>query len=266
MRRIHNNWKMIVVVFVFAAASGSAWWHFDISSTTTAEPAGDGEYDAVGTVQREAILGVLGEIDLDRDALVALNLNAAQAEDVLADTRAWYEDNAANLAAWNVEIATRTAAVRALEKSIRMGPHREGRDAQLQSARRTLVAGRQTRQRSLNPLRMEVAVTLSQSQRDTWAIIADGYGSRMPIRMLALTGEQRHDYGKARRMFRLQYSGAENEEQHDEAVATWEAAQGSILTDSNRQVIAAWQEYASDSGQAVAGAMDTVLPPTDADA
>jgi len=265
MRHLKRQWKTVGVVFVLTVTGGALWWGGGGSVVATAEGGGEGEYDPVSGTLRAAIVQVLEELDLDRAALAALNVNATQAEQLVADVRAWVEDNRATLAAADQEIAARVPAVRTLEQAMRTGPAEDGHEAALAAARRALSAARGDRRTALDAVQTLVAQRLSVSQRDNWAAIQSGYGSRMPIRMLALTGTQRHDYGQARRWFRLQLAGAQTEQERETAQAAWEEARGDILTDENLEMIATWEQYVSDSSEAVAEAFDTVLPPADRD-
>jgi hypothetical protein len=82
-------------------------------------------------------VNLLAEFTLDRDAMIALNLSASQAESVLATVRQWRETNeAAQNKVLPNTLHQKIGAVRRLEKAIRMGPS----DAELAPALAVLSA------------------------------------------------------------------------------------------------------------------------------
>ena len=121
-----------------------------------------------------------------------LNLTAQQAVQIVGDARDWMERAEATLAAADARIAEQAIAVRRLEKAIRMGPADGQRDAALAAARDALAAARTARRAALSTLVTTISAQLSETQQATWTAIQQGYGQQMPIRMLALTSEQRH--------------------------------------------------------------------------
>jgi hypothetical protein len=260
MKQLKRNWKLLAGVFGLVSISGAVWWLNGSASVVVAQAGPPPEYAPVTDAQRDAMLAVLEDVSLDRDALVGLNVSAEQAVDLLAGTRQWFEANRSRLAALNATIGEKRVEVRRLEKAIRVGPREVGQDDDLASARQQLAAARRTYRQALGPLKSALAAEMSPTQRATWQVIERGWGRQMPIRMLALTSQQRHDYARALRRLRLQYAAADTAEARAAAQAAWEQALADILTDSDRQIIAAYEQYAPDAADAVANATNTVMP------
>lgn len=85
---------------------------------------GAGESPAVETVtaaECDAFGDLLAAVDLDRDALVALNMCATQAEVVLTALRNWHATAQHEVTACQARVAARFATIRQLERNVRAG-------------------------------------------------------------------------------------------------------------------------------------------------
>ena len=156
-------------------------------------------------------------------------------------------------------IDEKVLAVRQIERAIRMGPRELGQDEALAIARQDLGQARTAYATVLEPLEGSTNTLLSDSQQAAWAAIQSGHGQSMPIRMLALSDEQRLDVGRAWRHYRWQQGAASTAEQRAAAVNAWETALGQILSVDQENVVNAYHGYYADASGAVAGAFDTVL-------
>ena len=168
------------------------------------------------------------------------------------------------MASAQATIAVKTAQVRALRAAIRMGPAQEGQDDQLATAIAELLAARAAHQTALDPLRTAVRAELSESQRAAWASVEKGHGDRMPIRLLDLDAAQRLAVGNAWRVYRLSYAVASTAQEREAAVSVWHTALASITTQAQEGVMDAYAGYYVASSEAVAEALATVLPTSEA--
>ncbi|MCH8854213.1 MAG: hypothetical protein IID41_16415 [Planctomycetes bacterium] len=238
---------------------GLLWWMARDSSTALAYQNPPG-YEPVDVVQHDAILALLDDVALDRDALIALNVSANQAMALVAAARSWQVANAAAVAEDQTAIDEARTAVREARLAIAMGPYDEADNAALASALQQLAAAEAAYVALLGGLQTALAADCSESQQAAWSAIENGLGSSMPIRMLALSDQQRLDLSGARRRYRLQYASAGTTAERSQAVAAWEQAQGQILTQDQQTIMASHNSYYADSSAAVAQALDTVLP------
>lgn len=269
MQHLKRNWKVFTVTFVAVVCSAGVLWLTGLNTTASAQidpgtDGGDPDFTVITVVQRDATFSVLADVSLDREALVALNLSAEQATDILAATRTWLETNASEIAQLKEIIADKRDVVRQLEQSVRAGSAVSGQDQALVAARADLAAALRAYDTALNGIRTALAAELSESQRSTWATIENGWGREMPVRMLALTSGQRRDYGKALRQHELRVAAATTAQELAALQTAWQAALSSIFTDQNRQIIDAYFSYANEARQNVDNAVEDVLPTNDA--
>ncbi len=259
MKHLQRHWRMFSVCFcVTLLGGGLLWWTVRDSSTALAQdPPG---YEPLDVVQRDAVLALLDDVALDRDALIALNVSANQAGTLVAAARSWQETNAAAVAEDQAAINEARTAVREVRLAIAMGPYEEANDVALATALQQLASAEAAYATLLGGLKTSLAADCSESQQAAWSAIENGLGSSMPIRMLALSDQQRLDLSGARRRYRLQYASAGTTAQRSQAVADWEQAQGQILTQDQHTVMDSHNSYYADSSAAVALALETVLP------
>ncbi len=257
MRSLRRNWKSIVGVFGLIAVSSLFWWGSGTAPVASADPV---EYTVPSPAERSAILTVAEAIHLDRDALIALNVTGEQAVTILGGVRTWYDENKTTLTTRQTAVAHDRAAVRQIEKAIRLGPQDPEHESALATARQALATAQAAQAQLLASLKTTIDEALSESQRTTWAAIEHGFGRRMPIRMLAMTAGQRTDYGEALRRYRLQLTLARSTAERETATTAWQTAVASILTQDQEDLLAAYASYAPDAAAAVAEAYETVLP------
>jgi len=263
MQHLKRNWRIITVVALLITGGG-LWLGIGVHGRAVADPEPPGGYGELSQVERDATLGVMEDVALDRDALVALNLTGEQAEDLAAATREWCSESATTLATLRATIGARTSELRALRAAIRMGPAQAGQEEALATAIADLLAARAAYHTALGSLRTAVAAELSETQEAAWASVERGHSQRMPIRLLDLSSEQRLAISGAWRAYRLAYAAATSDEERQTARSTWASAQASILTEAQQDVVEAYLGYWVASSEAVAEALDTVLPLADA--
>jgi len=261
MPRIQRNAKVLVLVLLATALSTGTWWLAG-SAQVAIGPAGPvaqigGPVTPLGAAESAALWGLLADIALDRDALIALNVAQEQAEGVLSALRAWEAQQHDVLGGLRAQITAQLASVHRLDKAVRAGT---AEPAELEAALAALAAARIAYTSRLSGLRAALSAELTESQRATWRVIAHGWGQEMPLRMLALTTEQRQAYGRALQRHRLALAAARTAEQRAALVAAWQQAQEEILTADNQQVIAAYNSYADQAAQALHAAEQAVMP------
>ncbi len=260
MKHLQRHWRMVsVCLCVTLLGGGLLWWMVRDSSTALAYQDQPG-YEPLDVVQRDAVLALFDDVALDRDALIALNVSANQAEILVAAARSWQETNATAVAEDQAAIDEARTAVRQVRLAIAMGPYDEANDAALAVARQQLATAEAAYATLLGGLKTSLAADCSESQDAAWSAIEDGLGSSMPIRMLALSDQQRLDLSGARRRYRLQYASAGTAAQRSQAAAAWEQALGQILTQDQQTIMDSHNSYYADSSAAVALALETVLP------
>jgi len=263
MQHLKRNWRIMTVVALLITGGG-LWLGLGVHGRAVADPEPPESYDELSQAQRDAILGVMEDVALDRDALVALNLTGEQAEDLVAATRQWCSESATTLANLRATTAGRTSELRALRAAIRMGPAQAGQDEALATAIADLLAARAAYRTALGSLRTGVAADLSETQEAAWASVERGHSQRMPIRLLDLGSEQRLAISGACRAYRLAYAAATSDQDRQTARSTWAAARASILTEAQEDLVDAYLGYWVASSETVAEALDTVLPLADA--
>ncbi|MBN1510678.1 MAG: hypothetical protein JXB13_01565 [Phycisphaerae bacterium] len=260
MKHLQRNWRLMLIVFVLTALGGAAWFFNGRADRVVAGGDPPAPHAQVAVVEREALLSVLGAIDLDPQAMAALNVTEAQALELVGEARAWYEANQSTLAAQQAAIAQRLQTVRTIQKRIRMGPLDAGNASALATARQELKAARASYDESLAGLKTSIGPLLSETQQATWTAIQNGWSQTLPLRMLALTRQQRSDYARAKRHYELQMANARTPESRQTAETAWQSALATILTDENRRMIVAYDGYASQALQNTRTALETVLP------
>lgn len=246
---------MVVVGLCALVVGGTVWWRSNGHSIALAqEPP-----QLLTQLERDAVVTLLKDISLDRDALIALNADSEQAASILSTARTWRETNASTLVTLKNTIDQKVVAVRKLEKAERMGPADPGRAAALALAREQLGTARASHRSALSPLESSVNTLLSESQRTTWNAIRHGHGRKMPIRMLALTDTQRLAVSRAHRTYERQRRAATTDQERSTAVSTWESALKQILTQDQENVMDAYYSNYGTASGAAAEAWDSVL-------
>lgn len=262
MKTLRSHWRLVSVVSVIVLAIGVFAWRAAAARTTfftAMVMQGEPEYTAMSPTDHDAVVGLLAETALDRDALIALNLSSSDAESVLDTVRSWYEDNRQTLASLQATIHQKAADVYALEKAIRVGPYDAGHEPALATAREDLATAKQAYRNALAPLESSVSALLSTSQRDTWSAIKTGHGQQMPLRMLDLDDSQRLAVSDARHRYRRRYAAAATQQERADAVSTWEGALDSVLTAGQKTAVSNYNSNYGTASAAVAEAIDRVL-------
>lgn len=258
MKRLQRHWRLATVV-VFALGAGAWVWRSAEARMVVEVSEQRVIYTPLSPIQRDAIMNLLAEVSLDRDALVGLNLSTSQAESVVAAVRSWYLSNLETLTGLDQTAQQKRAAVYDLEKAQAMGPADAQRDAQLALARQDFQTVKASYRSGLSSLESTVSNLLSETQRSIWAAIKVGHGRTMPIRLLSLTDAQRLAIGDAMQRYERQHAAASDETARGSARTTWESAKDSILTVDQRNVIQAYQSNFAAASQSAATALDTVL-------
>ena len=265
MKHIKKNWQVVVVSFVLVFVAGSMWWHVSTNSTAIAQVQEPSEYPSVTPYEKEAVFNTLDQIHLDREALIALNVNDTQAENILSTTRTWLATNQTNLSVAKTAIDEKAAEVRYWLKAIRTNSDAANASLRLAQAKTELNAAKAAYEGQLSPLRSMMTAQMSETQIATWAAIENGWDKGMPLRMLNLTTQQKQALGKIMRHDRLLYAQAVGAGSQTELMAQAQSAAtvdplASILGDNNQQIMNAYAEYAEQAAEALANAEETVLP------
>ena len=257
MKKLQQNWGMVVGIVAVVVVAGSLWWQGVAGGAALMqEPL---PLQPVTRAERDAVVGLLDRVGLDRDALTALNVTVEQAESLLTEVRTWQDTNKATLASLKLAVDQQVGAVRKIEKAIKMGTAGAGGAAQRDLRHQELADAKATSASALAPLERNLGSILSTSQRATWTAIRKGHGRKMPIRMLDLSNDQRLAVSRAERTYRRQRAAASTKAERETAVATRDAAMAGILTADQKNVVSAFSTYYAASSGAVAGAFDSVL-------
>ncbi|MEK6674486.1 MAG: hypothetical protein AABZ47_02400 [Planctomycetota bacterium] len=259
MKTLRKHWGKMVAAFLLLALGGTVLWHETRPGTGGSVAFADPPYTPLTRVDRDAIVRLMEDISLDRDALIALNPNSTQAESIVSTIRTWRTNNAAAVTTHQRNIAAKIAAVEDLKRQIAVGPAQAGQDASLAQAVSDLMSAKATYRNALSSLESSVSDLLSTSQRTSWTAIRSVFGQTMPMRLVSLSDQQRVDLSRAHRRYQLRMAAASNDEDRSTAVSTWDTDRNQILTNEQQTV---WNTYSSTYGSAssaVAGAINTVL-------
>ncbi len=260
MKKLFISWQALLVVVSLAAACG-LWFSGGLGAAAVAQT--PPEFTPLDEVQLSAVRNLIKRLNLDRDAMIALNPTAAQAESVLSTVRTWQETNVALLASLKLDVDRGRSAVRRVEKAIRMGPADPGRETEMAVARRDFLDAKSAYTAALAPLEASVSAILTASQRDTWAAIKTGWGQQMPVRMLDLSDAQRLSVSKAKRTSRRLRAAATDKTARDTAVGGERTAMDGILTVDQKSAVAGYYSNYAAASAVVAEAMNAVLVAAD---
>jgi len=221
---------------------------------------GGPQYTVPGEVERGQVDRLLAELVLDRDALIALNPSARQAEDLLAAVRTWNEQNRAARQPLADALAQKRVALRELRLSVRRGQAGENFKQELATAIGEVDTALGSYRAGTDSLRTQINTLLSPTQRATWQVIACGYGEKMSLRMLDLGGSQRLSVSTAQRKLESALGESENGDQRAAAIAQWQSDLDTILTQDQKTVVTAYQGYFVSASNTVTTVFDAVLP------
>lgn len=256
MNHLKRNWKLFAVTCALIVTTGAWWWMGTSATAQAPEPL----FSQVTEQDRDELSSILTHVDLDLSALAALNISDQQAIDVMSTARTWWESNGSALDSLASTVATKRAALEDLEKSRRLGGQGASSVEDVDTARADLATANAAYDAAFKPLRAVLSAQLSGTQISTWRTLANGWGRQLPVRMLDLTAQQRHDYAKAKRVYRLQMAAASDAQSRNDALARFQQSLAVILTPDNQAVLDSYMGYIADSSQAVQNAMDTVMP------
>lgn len=212
-------------------------------------------YSNVEEPVRNAILDLLNRIGLDHEALVALNLSAAQAESIVGQARSWYETHGAN---WTAAVASHAVA-RNDWMDARLAKDR-GEEVDIESAMSNLANADAQLATLLQSVRSSIEVHLSSSQLTLWTLLQTNSGTPMPFRILSLSVDQQRDIRSHRQLFLSSVAVAADDNAHVQAESNWNSALSTILSDDEESMVAAYTGYRDASGANVKNAIDLVLP------
>ena len=259
MKSLRRHWRMMTVVFGILLLGGfSLSWRGKSSdvSSALAEQGGD----ALTRIEFDAVVSLLADISLDRDALIALNPSGAQAESILSTVRTWRASHQATLLNLSRAIAEASADVYDLRQRMAMGPAEAGQDAALAQVVSALQTANGNYRSALAPLENSVNALLSTSQQVSWSAIRSGLGQSMPLRLLSLTDAQRLELSRAHRHFQLRQAAASTEGERNEALAIWGQDRSRILTTEQQTVWDSYLTHSASASAAVTQAYETLLP------
>lgn len=262
MKKLQQHWRGMAVLAVILVLAGSMVWRDWGGGPALAAEGGEG-YDPISQGDHDAIVALLDYVSLDQDSLIALNVSGQQAEDLLAAARTWYQNNHATLATRQATIDTKLHALRELKREIALGPYDPSHAQGLALARQELATARAAFRTTVTPAQAGLGEEMSQSQLATWTAIQSGHGQRMPIRMLALSDDQRLALSRAQRSYEWRHAAATTAEERSAALSTWETALEDILTQDQETIVASYYSNYADASEAVTEAFGTVLPVTD---
>lgn len=263
MAYLKRQWKPLTVATVLLVALAGAWLYRSSASGAAAVPAKPlfvQSYSPPTDVERSQVETLLENLSLDRDALIALNLSDEQAEDVLDAVRTFNANTRETLDARLAALAAAREDLWALQKAVRNGTAGEDPQGQFADAVADVASAQAEYNGTLDSLRTTVNSELSQSQQAAWTSIQSGWGQSMPLRMLALDGEQRSDLAAAQARFEHALAQAENDEERSTAVTAWEEALEERLTQDQKTVCTSYIENYVAASQHVAAAFETVMP------
>lgn len=261
MKHIKARWRLGFGLSLVVLVASGWWWQSaraNMMLMMFAQEPPEG-YTPLDPITHDKVRNILEDVSLDRDAMVALNPSNAQAEQLLLTVRDWQSTNQATLATLRNNIHSKVHAVRVLEKAIRVGTAGPTGREQLALAIADRTAARTAYTDALAPLKATINVALSASQQATWTAIQTGHGQQMPIRMLALTDEQRMAVSRAKRAFDRRRAGASDASGRSTAVTAWNSGLDLILTTDQKNVMAAYYQNYNGASANVASAIETVL-------
>lgn len=259
MKHLNRHWRFGMVFLLVVTAAGTWWWQSARANMAMMFVQEEPGFTPLDRVTHDKIRGILEKIGLDRDAMIALNPTATQAEDILSTVRTWQATNEATLASLKNTIHEKVHAVRVLEKAIRTGTAGPTGQDRLALAVTDRTDAHTAYNNVLAPLRTSINNLLSNSQQATWAAIQTGHGQQMPIRMLALTDSQRISVSKATRTFQRRRAGAANANDRGTAATSFNSDLDSILTTDQKTVVSAYNSNYNTASANVARAIDTVM-------
>lgn len=258
MKNLRQHWRALTCVLAALVLVGAFWMRSGVSRSVAAQAP---MYTAVTAAERQAVLHLMAEIDLDRDALIALNLTAADAESLVSTVRTWRENNIAAMSGKMNTVHEKAAAVRDLELATQKGPFDESRAAALAVAHQELADARTAYRTALTPLESQVNGVLSAAGQATWSAVKGGFDHAMPLRILSLSADQKKTLARAERHYRLRMASARTEQERASAISARQAVREQTLTVDQLQKISDYQSSLADASRAVVDALDVVLPP-----
>jgi hypothetical protein len=186
-----------------------------------------------------------------------MDLSAVQLEDVLAETRSWYETNVSDvLAKWSA-IADARALIRHYRAQINMGQDAsqdletaEQQLAQAESAYETLVAG----------LRQAALAELSDSEQALSEHMRQRRELLMPFRVLDLSQAQDDGWQQARLRYLQRLAVTRDAQTRATLRSQYAQDLETALGSGNMQTLATLRGYLGSASQRVVTAVQTVLP------
>ena len=249
----------MVGAFLLLVLGGTVLWVETRPGTGGSVAFADPPYTPLTRVDRDAIVRLMEDISLDRDALIALNPNSTQAESIVSTIRTWRTNNAASIASYQSTVVQKAAAVDDLKRQIAVGPAQAGQDAALAQAVSDLVSAKASYRIALASLESSVNDLLSVSQRTGWTALRSGFSQSMPLRLVSLSDAQRMDLGRAYRRYQLRHAAASTDEDRSAAITAWDTERNQILTADQQTIWSTYNTYYASASSAVAGAISTVL-------
>jgi len=258
VEKIQNHWRSVVGTVLVLALASILVWQSAVGGVALADDE-DPPYEPLSKVRRDAILSVLDNIGLDRDALTGLNLSGEQAVELLGDVRTWQGEQAGTLASLQATIDQKVTAVRQARLAIAMGPAQEGQDEVLAAALEDLSDARASYASAFSSLRSTINISLSPSQDTAWAAMNAGRGQNLPFRIVAQTHQQRLDLNQAWRHYRLRQAAASTADERQAAISAWQTALGRIFTVDQAEILDAFYTHYASAAGAVTSAYESVL-------
>lgn len=225
-RTLKKHWPLILLVTLAVVASGSIWWLQGSTATAADQPtASPPSPTPIAAAPRSPWLRpVLTRLGLTRDCLVALNLNAEQAQALRAAVRDWCAANKASLAAaFSQPPASREASIT------------------------QLLAG----------LKTQVSALLSPTQQAAWQNLRQHPDLPLVYRLTAPDTEQKAKVQKLLQTRWYAQQAAKTSAQKQQVQAAFDAELRETLNASQLAMIDAYYGYCSTAAAATVETTET---------
>jgi hypothetical protein len=264
MATLRRNWRAFTLL-VFIGLLGVPILiprFFSQHPTAAEEPAPEGttSYTALAPVDQDALRNLRMEVGLDPDALIALNVTAEQAEQVLAALRSWYETHQAQLHTLDVAVTDKEVGLYRVDKMMRTGPALP--DAQTARARavQELAAARNQRTAFIQAAATAATAGLSTEQQALLVTLQANRGQPLPYRLIVMTAEQKQAFQTARRHYERQVAQARDADTLQTLASAWNTRLAGILDTNQQERITSLAQYGEQASELVLAAQQKVLP------
>lgn len=261
MKTLQSHWRLLTVTTLSVLLAGVFLWRaaearMIMMAAVFEDPPAP---TPLTSLEKDAVVQLLAATHLDRDALIALDVDEEQAESILNTVRTWHSQNQSTLTTLQSSVHESAATVYGLEKAVRLGPYDAENATALASARQSLSQAQAAYDGAIESLADEVRGELTESQRAIWGAVRTGFGTQMPIRMLDLDDGQRLAVSDAWHRYRRQQAAAADAQEQAAALSAWQSAQDEILTGEQKTAVQNYHSRYASASAVVAAAFDQVL-------